>query len=369
MKKFITLAIALVMVLSMTITASAYAQVEFDYELKGATGTAVDKDGEPCIDYFIYMSGDIETFSEAFEAYYILLNDVLPNPMVSPDMESPTLMGAYTTHVEFDSTAPEIGDVTYTITPQIAGFDENTTYQLFSWNRADDWDAVTSSVNGNSIEVTVETNGGDYFALLVDKDTLSQGEEPAQHGNQVLFMDINVNDGANNPIKGLGMIYRLEDDITEADLIFKTLFDNDLYYTMISSDDSGVNKDDLVILDKMNLLIFAKEYPVFPLTVTFEYDKVNENSKVYLLHDKRAEEEASPDWELIIPTVGNGTFIAEFSSFSPVVIYADATTLNGYVDNSTPLSPVTGDGDMNYIIFLGLIVLVSMGIVAKKINQ
>ena len=365
MKKLITLAIALAMVLSMTITSSAYALMEVDYDLKGATGTAVDKDGEPCTDYFVYMSGDIELFSEIVEMYNTLLNDSLPNPMNSPDMESPTLMGIYMTHVEFDPTAPEIGDVTYTITPQIGGFDENTTYQLFAWNRAGDWDPVESTIKGNSIEVTVETNGGDQFALLVDKDTLSEGADPAQHGNQVLLKDIYGHDGENNPIKGLGIIYRMEDDITEADLMFKTLFNDDLYYTLISAKDSDVNKDDLEILEKMDPIFITKSAPAVPLTFTFEYDKVNEGSKVFILHDKRQEEESDPDWELITPTVGNGRFTAEFNSLSPVVIYEDDTTLNCYV----PTSPVTGDGDMNYIIFLGLIALASMGIVAIRYNR
>ncbi|HKK95818.1 MAG TPA: LPXTG cell wall anchor domain-containing protein, partial [Anaerovoracaceae bacterium] len=210
------------------------------------------------------------------------------------------------------------------------------------------------------------------FALLVDKDTLSEGAEPTQHGNQILVKNIEGKDGNDNPISGLGLIYRFEDDITEADLMFKTLFTDDLYYTLISLGNFDVNKDDLVILDKMDLIFVYKEMPVVPLTFTFEYDKVNENSQVYVFHKIRGEEELSTDWELITPTVGNGTFTAEFNSLSPVVLYADATTLNGYEEPvipeepSEPLSPVTGDSDMGYALLIGIIALAGMGIVVKK---
>ena len=363
MKKFTALVLALVLVMSMTITSSAIDVVNVDYDLKGASSIAVDENGTPCDIYFAYLTGNIVKFSEIVENYNSLLNSVLTDPTNYPEMTTPTLMGLYLTHMELDGFVSK--DVTYKITPQIAGFDENTVYQLFTWDRMTGWTGVRSSVNGSSIEVSISSKGNDQLALLVDKSTLSEGVEPVQQGNNIFIKEINGHDGDSNPVSALGLIYNIDFNIADITGMFTSLFVDDLYFNMISQRDPDANKDDLVMLEGMDILYVTKEAPVYPLTFNFEYDKVNENSVIYILHGNRSDSSDGYDWELIIPNVEDGALSVEFNSLSPVVIYADKTTLNGYVA-PTPLSPVTGDSDMGYALIIGLIALVSMGLVAKK---
>lgn len=368
MKKIVALMLALVLIMSMTINASAYRMVNVDYDLKGATCTAMNSEYEDCYDYMMYITGDIDYARHLFGPLMGYLDDALGNPANYVEDYDATLMGIYMCHINFDPAA-EIGEIAYTITPQIGGFNESTQYQLFLWNGIDAWEPVISAVRGNSIRVNVDSNGTETFALAVDKNSLGNEAAPAKSGNDIHLTGVNGTDDEGNTVLGYSMIYRFDEDVSFSRSLFNSLFTDDLYFTLLNSNNQDVDKDDLELMEKMDVIIPNIDTYAMPLTLTFEYDKVNPNSKIYVFHDKSTEEDSSPDWELIIPTVGSGTFTAEFNSLSPVVLYADATTLNGYVDDSTPLSPVTGDGDMNYIIFLGLIALASMGIVAKKYNR
>ena len=364
MKKIVALMLALIFMFSMTINASAYRLVNVDYDLKGATCTAMNSEYEDCYDYMMYITGDIDYLSHLFGPLMEYLDTALKDPRSYSGDYDVTLMGLYMCHINYDPTA-EIGEIAYTITPQIGGFNESTQYQLFYWDGHSAWIPVESLVRGNSLRVNIDSNGTETFALAVNQDSLGDGAAPAKSGNEILLTGVSGTDGEGNSVLGYNMIYRFDEDVSYSRSLFNSLFTDDLYFTLLTSGNEDVDKDDLELMDKIDVIIPNLDTYTLPLTLTFDYDKVNSNSKVYVFHDKSTEEDSSPDWELIIPTVGNGSFTAEFDSLSPVVLYADATTLNGYV----PTSPVTGDGYMNYIIFLGLIALASMGIVAKKYNR
>ena len=99
----------------------------------------------------------------------------------------------------------------------------------------------------------------------------------------------------------------------------------------------------------------------FPVTITFDYPNVNENSKVYIFHLT-----SEIEWETIEATVSNGKVTATFNSLSPVMIYADSSTLGAPNSEGAPESPETGDGGYLYILVIGILMLGSLSLVLLK---
>lgn len=360
MKKLIVALLSLTILLSMTAIVSATSAEEVPVDLKGATCTMIDQNDQDIYDYMIYVTGDVEVADNMMPMIAVLGNQLRASSAYYPGQTDPCTMGLYETN---GTTPVATSTITYTFTPQIKGFNSETKYQLLVYNsmeNVEEWEVIESSLVNNKIVVTKEGNGAERFALVVDRDTLDpNGTEPARAGNEVNCSTIIGKDPSNQDVGLAVYAFIFEDEIGKVDGMFDGLFEQDLFFTLISGEDGDVQKDDLKMMYKMQVLTMGD--PTFPVTVTFTDASINEDSKVFILHDKGQEDD---EWELVPNTPGEGFTVATFTSLSPVVIYADATTLNG----STPLSPVTGDSDLIYVLIIGLIALVSIGLVARKSN-
>ena len=364
MKKLIVAILSLTILLSMTAIVSASSAQKIPVDLKGATCTMVDQNDQDIYDYMAYVTGEIKVAGNMMSIIDILGFQLRASTSYYPGQTDPCTMGIYETN---GSTPFATSTITYTFDPQIKGFDSGTRYQLLVYNgmeNVEEWEVIDSNLVNNKIVATKEGNGAERFALIVDRDTLDpNGAEPVKAGNEVNCKTVIGKDPSNQDVGLAVYTFILREEVGKIDGMFNGLFEQDLFFTLISGEDSDVQKDDLELMYKMQILPMGD--PQYPVTVTFNDSLFNSNSKIFILHDRNTEED---DWEVVANTPGEGFTVATFNSLSPVAIYADATTLNSRTNDNTPLSPVTGDSDLIYVLIIGLIALGSIGLVARKSN-
>jgi hypothetical protein len=102
-----------------------------------------------------------------------------------------------------------------------------------------------------------------------------------------------------------------------------------------------------------------------PLYVSFSVPGVTANTKAWILHFGRN------GWEVVPTTVSEGKVIGMFTSFSPVTIIVDKSTLNGSVLGANrKTSPRTGDNFWLIIIAgAGVVALSAIGLQKKFLHD
>ena len=359
MKKLVSLLIALIMVMSMTIMSYGIALPGMD--LKGASATMTNSEGEDCYDYFLFMTGD----GEAVTTVQTNLDTLRYYLAVNTSYHDGTIMGYYYTAVTYDHLSTP-GTITYKITPQIKGFDENTEFLVCAYGQNDAWSSLTSSYVDGEVVFDYESNAIDRFALVVRENTLDpDGVEPTKEGDEVYVELKDGIDANGNPVELPLMFVRTNGTDSGIDDFFNPIFNDNAYFTLISGS-NDITLGDLQLLEKLEILVMDQEELAFPIELTISNSLINENTVLYPVHNRRLGQDG-PALEILDYTPGDGEVTLVFNAFSPTALYADATTLNGYVA-PTPLSPVTGDSDMGYVLLIGIIALAGMGIVAKKSN-
>jgi len=378
MKKILSLIIALIMIISVTVM-SYGAPIPVKIDLKGATATMINSEGEECFDYFLYMTGeedDVLLIEDSLRTLRYYLNS-------NTSYSDGTIMGHYQSKVTYDITSTP-GTITYSIKPQIKGFNENTEFLVCAFGQDDNWSSIDSNYVDGEIVFDYESNGIDKFDLVVRESTLDpNGVEPTKEGDEIHVAMKDGIDANGNPVALPIIFVRTSETDSTMDNWFSSIIDNDAYYALIN-ESNDVTKDNLQLLERVEILLLEQEGMAFPIRLTLSNSLINANTVLYPLHNPGNDniginpvsyngvDNEGPNWEIIEYTAGDGEVTLVFDSFSPVALYADRTTLTGYVEPVTPeepsepLSPVTGDSDMGYALLIGIIALAGMGIVVKK---
>lgn len=378
MKKLLTIVLATVLIMSMTIISTADTDKEATIDLKGATITA-SKSGIDWESYFTYDTGDLDAKPfvnpRGLTRGVELRTVALKNQDNLEGMNDPSLMGLY--EVMTDDTPDK-----FTVAPHINGFDENTTFRLLRFDTdaaPNEWAIIAAPAYdsiSNTIVVNVGMNNSENIALIVDKDTLTPTAlEPAKSGNEMNYSFLSGIDKNGAKVTAACLKFR---GVHESSDFFNTLLEDGLYYTMINRKDKSVEKANLELIDNMliEVLNASAEYPEYPVNLNITNNDFNKKSKIFVFHTNKPQEGEDPEWEIVTSTAGTDLVIAEFGSLSPVVIYADKTTLGELEEETTPgattpgattpESPVTGDGATGYALLIGLMALMGMVILGKK---
>jgi hypothetical protein len=125
---------------------------------------------------------------------------------------------------------------------------------------------------------------------------------------------------------------------------------------------SAVSKADISVIDSMELTVApgVEVSEAKPLFVSFSFPGITKSTRAYVLHYGKN------GWEVVPTTVEEGKVIGKFTSFSPVAIVAETSTLNSSVLGANrATSPRTGDNNM-FVIVACAGVLLAGSIFAKK---
>lgn len=157
------------------------------------------------------------------------------------------------------------------------------------------------------------------------------------------------------------------EDVTASQITDQTaingLKDMDSVASLVS-ETPGVDlkADEISILDSMeiNLADGVEVSEANPLYLTFSFPGVTANTKAFVLHF------VNGAWKVEETTVADGTITGKFTSFSPVAIVVETSTLNSSVlgsDRAT--SPRTGDSS-RVVIMLAVAAALCGGCVAAR---
>ena len=355
MKKVKIIFLSLFLVMSFTMTSFAGLISPPDRSLKATTITGCDSSATPVVFPMantIYTETNLPTGYDADVFDDIMNTGLTVGHMIDvhgSDADNVLLIGLYYIEPNVTDISALVKPLKYTITPSIYGFSSSTDFCVFQ-RIGLTWQLISSdnvTVNSGSIIVsTSETYTP--FALVVDTSTLSNGgvvppitppgdEEEEDDG--IDKWNITGIDKNGNEVSGIAT--GREGSVEGMDHYFREFHDSVLLESMLPS-----GADNIVLLHAMD--IDMEKGVEFPVTITFDYPNVNENSKVYIFHLT-----SKIEWETIEAVVSNGKVTATFNSLSPVMIYADSSTLGS---PEVPESPETGDDGYMYII-IGMIAL------------
>lgn len=121
---------------------------------------------------------------------------------------------------------------------------------------------------------------------------------------------------------------------------------------------------DISIVDSMELTVApgVEVSEANPLFVSFSFPGITANTKAYVLHYGKN------GWEVVPTTVENGKIVGKFTSFSPVAIVVEKSTLGSDVLGASRKSPRTGDNSILIIVACAGVLFAGTCFAKKKVE-